>query len=93
MPLMDNHDVEPEDKTFDEMVDDVKPISAGTITRTIITLLSVINAVFLMFGKNLGLDAVDSGALYDFVSAVMLIGATGWAWWKNNNVTRNARKK
>lgn len=86
--------VEPEDtlETLEEATKPIKQIPAGTWVSFIVTFVAVINAVFLIFGKDLGLK-IDENAAYQIVSAIMLFGATGHAWWKDNDVTTKARER
>lgn len=77
--------------TFEDMVEAVQPISAKTITSFIVTVVAVVNMIALTFGKDLGLK-IDEGSLYQLVSSLMLVGATAWSWWRNNDVTKHARK-
>ena len=65
-------------------------ISAGTIARTIVLLLALANQVLVMCGKQV-LNIADDD-IYQTVSLLFTIGASVWAWWKNNSFTPNAVK-
>ena len=65
-------------------------ITAGTIARTIVLLLALANQVLAMCGKQI-LNIADDD-IYQTVSLLFTIGASVWAWWKNNSFTPNAVK-
>lgn len=63
-------------------------VSAGTVARTIILILALVNQVFAMLGYRL--LPVDNQMINDLVSNLWMIGAALWAWWKNNSFTKSA---
>lgn len=65
-------------------------LDAGTISRTIILLLTLINALLAFLGKD-SIPFTDD-AVYEWVTIITTIGATVWNWWENNAFTHNARK-
>ncbi len=65
-------------------------VSTDTIVRTIVLLITLVNQVLTMFGKNPLPFAEDE--LYTMFTAAATIGATIWAWWKNNSFTSAAIK-
>lgn len=65
-------------------------ITAGTIARTIVLILALANQVLAMCGKQV-LNISDDD-IYQTVSLLFTIGASVWAWWKNNSFTPNAVK-
>lgn len=65
-------------------------IKADTIARTVVLLLALINQALAIFGKDALPFADDT--VYEFVSLACTIGASVWAWWKNNSVTKDAIK-
>lgn len=60
-------------------------IKAETIIRTAILCLTLVNQVLVMLGANPLPFAEED--VYEVLSTVLTIGATAWAWWKNNSVT------
>ena len=66
----------------------MKNVSKETIIRTIILVITLVNSVLTMFGKNPIPFSEDE--IYVALSAVATVGATIWAWWKNNSFTKNA---
>ena len=65
-------------------------ISAGTIARTIILALAIINQVLTVTGHSP--LPIEDEAITQLVSAASTIGAALVAWWKNNSFTQNALK-
>lgn len=65
-------------------------LDAGTITRSIVLLLTMVNAVLAMLGKD-KIPFTENG-VYETVTVITTLGATIWAWWENNAFTHNARK-
>lgn len=63
----------------------VKP---ETIARTIVLFIALANEVLAVFGKEA--FPITEDMVYQAVSLVALIGASVWAWWKNNSFTKNA---
>lgn len=63
-------------------------ITAGTIARTIILALALINQVLVA----LGISPLEIGdeTITNVVSLVFTIGASVVAWWKNNSFTSKA---
>ncbi len=65
-------------------------ITPGTIARTIILALALINQALVMFGKSpLSITDDDIDAV---VSLIFTITSTVIVWWKNNSFTQNAIK-
>ena len=65
-------------------------IEKSTLIRTIITFISLLNAVLTMSGKN-PLPWSDE-QMYAALSATATVITTFWAWWKNNSFTKEAIK-
>jgi len=65
-------------------------ITSGTIARTIILALALINQALVMFGKS-PLNIADDD-IATIVSLIFTIASTVIAWWKNNSFTQNAIK-
>lgn len=62
--------------------------SKETIIRTIVLVITLINQVLTVLGKN-PLPFSDE-AIYEALSAVCTAAASLWAWWKNNSFTSAA---
>lgn len=65
-------------------------ISAGTIARTAVLVVSLLNVLLNAFGKN-PLPFSDD-EVYTAVSTVVAVAASVAAWWKNNSFTQAAIK-
>lgn len=63
-------------------------ISKGTIARTVILILALVNQVLTMCGLNPLPFSEDM--IYELITLLCTIGAAAWAWWKNNSFTKNA---
>lgn len=65
-----------------------KEISIGTITRTILLALALINQVLVVFGKCP--LPIEDDTLASFLSLGFTIITAVIAWWKNNSFTKEA---
>lgn len=63
-------------------------ISPATIARTATLILALTNQVLSAAGKPV--LPIESENLEQLVTAVITIGASLWAWWKNNSFTSEA---
>lgn len=76
----------------------MKNYDKGTVIRTVLLLIAVINQTMLMFGKS-PMDITDAqvnqlgDALYTAGSLLFTIGTTLAAWFKNNYVTEKGHKQ
>ncbi|MEC1670474.1 phage holin [Bacillus mojavensis] len=76
----------------------MKTYDKGTVTRTVLLLLALINQSMLMLGKS-PLDIQEeqvnqlADALYSAGSVIFTIGTTLAAWFKNNYVTEKGKKQ
>lgn len=78
-----------EDAEKDTTVDSA-PISTGTITRIIVSIAVLANLVFYASGSARHLD---ENAIYVGATTIAPILNTAWVFWKNNDVSRKARKR
>lgn len=65
-------------------------VTAGTIARTAVLVVSLLNVLLNAFGKN-PLPFSDD-EVYTAVSTVVAVVASLVAWWKNNSFTTAALK-
>lgn len=63
-------------------------IKTETIIRTVVLAVALLNQALIMSGKN-PLPWSDD-QVYNAVSNLLTIGASLWAWWKNNSFTWTA---
>lgn len=65
-------------------------ITKGTIVRTVMLLIVVINLILKTFGVNL--ISVEESTVVNIVETAIEVGAIISAWWYNNSFTERARK-
>ena len=63
-------------------------VSTDTIIRTIVLAVALINQILTSCGKN-PIPFSDE-EIYEVVSILITVGASIWAWWKNNSFTQEA---
>lgn len=63
-------------------------VKIDTIARTIVLFIALANQVLAIAGKEV--FPVTEDQIYQVVSLIATIGASVWAWWKNNSFTRAA---
>ena len=62
--------------------------SGGTIARTIILALALLNQILTMTGHSM--IVIDDETIQELVSTIITIVAAIAAWWKNNSFTEHA---
>ncbi|WP_238990119.1 phage holin [Streptococcus uberis] len=72
-----------------ERITNMKKIDNGTLTRTIVLVLALINQGLVMAGKNT-LPFSDE-EMTQFISFVFTTATALAAWWKNNDFTHEAK--
>ncbi|OFO55671.1 phage holin [Nosocomiicoccus sp. HMSC059G07] len=60
------------------------------IVRLVVMLILIINQILI--GKGWTPLPYDEEQIYEFVNGLALVAVSIWAWWKNNNITKNAQK-
>ena len=65
-----------------------KEVDNGTIARTLILFLGLINAGLKLFGMDI--LPISDGQINKAVTAVWAVGGALWTWWKNNSFTSAA---
>ena len=63
-------------------------ITAGTIARTAVLLLALLNQVLCALGKSP--LPIESETVNQLVTSGITVGAALIAWWKNNSFTKEA---
>ena len=63
-------------------------IKTGTIVRTVVLILTLVNTVLSGMGKNPLPWSEDE--MYNGISAIATAIAALWSWWKNNSFTQAA---
>lgn len=66
----------------------MKNVKVDTIVRTIVLVIALVNQILAIAGK----DAfpVTEDQVYQGVTLIATVGASVWAWWKNNSFTKPA---
>lgn len=65
-------------------------VSAGTIARTIVLALALINQILTALGYNI-ID-ISEDTVNTLISTIFTVISALWAFWKNNSFTQNALK-
>lgn len=65
-------------------------VKKDTIIRTIVLIVALINQALTLSGKNP--MPIEDEQVVEILSYVFTLGASLWAWWKNNSFTKNAIK-
>lgn len=63
-------------------------VTAGTITRTIVLILALVNQILSVTGH--AVLPIEDAQVEIIVSTVWTMAASLWAWWKNNSFTKAA---
>lgn len=63
-------------------------ISSGTVARTIVLILALVNMALTFMGKN-PID-ISEDTIYEACTIIATIVTAGIAWWKNNSFTKAA---
>lgn len=63
-------------------------IKTDTIIRTVVLVLALINNTLTMTGRSI--LPVSDEQVSELLSLAFTIGASLWAWWKNNSFTKAA---
>ncbi len=65
-------------------------ISKGTVIRTVLLILALVNQFLTIFGKTP--LPIEDEQMSELISLAFTIGTSLLAWWKNNSFTLNAIK-
>lgn len=63
-------------------------ISSGTIARTVVLVLALVNQVLSILGYKI--IPIEDEQVNDFITMLFTIGSALAAWWKNNSFTEAA---
>ena len=71
----------------------MKKVKPETIIRTIVLALALINQALAIFGREaLPITEDEVYQVYQFITFVITLCTSMWAWWKNNSFTQPAIK-
>lgn len=65
-------------------------VNRDTIIRTVILFMALINQILTSTGHTM--IPVSDDQIAEAITLAVTIGASVWAWWKNNSFTREAIK-
>lgn len=80
-------DKEPEERTDEEVL----PFDKMLFVRTGVLLLALMNQFLVIVG--LSPIPYSEEEVGEFLSLLFTVAATIWVWWKDNDVTKEARKR
>lgn len=63
-------------------------VKKDTIIRTIVLALALTNQILTSTGHSV--IPISDEQVAELISLLITIGASLWAWWKNNSFTKNA---
>lgn len=63
-------------------------VKTGTIVRTVILIVALANQVLTMLGYNT--LPISDEQISELITLGLTVGASLWAWWKNNSFTKEA---
>lgn len=63
-------------------------IKTETIVRTVVLLLALVNQILESTGHSV--IPITDDQVSEILTLAFTIGASLWAWWKNNSFTKNA---
>jgi SPP1 family holin len=63
-------------------------VKKDTIIRTIVLVLALTNQILTSTGHSV--IPISDEQVTELISLLITIGASLWAWWKNNSFTKNA---
>lgn len=69
----------------------MKNIDTGTIVRTVVLFVALVNQGLVAFGYSV--LPFNNEEIELFISTLFTVFTALIAWWKNNNITREARRK
>ena len=66
----------------------MKNVKTETIIRTVVLIVALINQALTISGHSV--LPISDEEITQVITLVITIGASLWAWWKNNSFTKNA---
>ena len=65
-------------------------VDVGTIVRTVLLALALLNQSLVLMGFSP--LPIEDAEVENLITIAFTVVTSVWAWWKNNSVTRKARK-
>ncbi len=66
----------------------MRNVSSGTIARTVVLALAMINQILCIMG--ISPIPIDDEAIIEVITTGAMIITALWSWWKNNSFTKEA---
>ena len=66
----------------------MKKLDAGTVARTIVLFIALLNQVFAIAG--IAVLDINENDVYQLVSLLFTVGSALLSWWKNNSFSEEA---
>ena len=63
-------------------------VKTDTIIRTIVLVIALVNQILTSTGHSV--LPISDDQVNELITLVVTIGASVWAWWKNNSFTKEA---
>lgn len=63
-------------------------VKIDTIIRTVVLVLALVNQILTATGHSV--IPISDEQVSEIITLVVTIGASVWAWWKNNSFTKEA---
>lgn len=63
-------------------------VKIDTIVRTVVLVVALINQALTLSGHSI--LPISDEQISEVITLVFTVGASLWAWWKNNSFTKNA---
>ena len=61
-----------------------------TTVRTIMLVITLLNDLLIFYGKSP--INIDESTVYQIITVLSTIIVPIWTWWKNNSITKHAKK-
>ncbi|OKL36983.1 phage holin [Domibacillus mangrovi] len=68
----------------------MKNIDNGTIVRTVVLFVALLNQTLVLIGFSP--LPFENEQVENFITILLTVVASVWAWWQNNAITRKARR-
>lgn len=63
-------------------------VKIDTIVRTVVLVVALVNQALTLSGHSI--LPISDEQISEVITLVFTVGASLWAWWKNNSFTKNA---
>lgn len=63
-------------------------VKKETVIRTVLLVIALLNQILVVSGRSI--IPVSDDQITEVLSIMLTVGASVWAWWKNNSFTKAA---